>query len=97
MFFLNSFFLNPTKNIPPRQRAKEKIRLQNLYNFYSEKIKHLTQKKINTRVALLVCRDSPVKKLAQNTPSETSSYIKNCVSHYKKKLREIAYELKKVS
>ena len=94
-----SFLINlllPKTRYSLRQRQQEKVRLERLSVYYIDKIDYLSGGRLNSRLAVYACRDAQVECRKTMSKGAEQSYVQNCIRYYKKKLRNINKELKKI-
>jgi len=85
---------------PTVQQKSEKSRLlariQTYKLYYESKIACLNNRNLSPALHLLACKDAPIERGSLESGWQRSLYVKRCLRYYKKKLREIEKELKKV-
>ncbi len=95
MYILKRIFSFSTNKSMSRNKSAEKIKLQNLQKYYTDKINYLTDFRGSKQLAILACRDAPTKLTNRNSNFCQRSFVKSCLKHYKNKFNEIDRELKK--
>ncbi len=74
----------------------EKIRLRVQKEYYESKIRCLVDLDLPIKLVLLACWDAPVKRENLNTKWGQKRFVKRCLKYYKKKLKAIEREEKRL-
>ncbi len=91
--------IQPAKNKEPPLTilgGNEKIRLQVQKEYYESKIRCLIDLDLPIKLVLLACWDAPVKRENLDTKWGQKRFIKKCLKYYKKRLRTIEREEKRL-
>ena len=76
--------------------GNKRIGLQVQREYYESKIKCLIDLDLPIRLVLLACWDAPVKRENLNTKWGKKRFIKRCLKYYRKRLRGIEREEKRL-
>ncbi len=85
------------KELPITAITKNKrIKLQVEKEYYESKINCLMDMNLPIKLILLACWDAPVERENLTSKRGQQRFIKQCLKYYKKKLKEIKKEEKKL-
>ncbi len=74
----------------------KRIKLQVQKEYYESKINCLMDMNLPIKLILLACWDAPVERENLSSKRGQQRFIKKCLRYYKKKLKEIQKEEKKL-
>ncbi|NPA94433.1 MAG: hypothetical protein GXO58_03285 [Thermodesulfobacteria bacterium] len=74
----------------------KRIKLQVQKEYYESKISCLMDMNLPIKLILLACWDAPVERENLTSKKGQQKFIKQCLKYYKKKLKEIEKEEKKL-
>ncbi len=74
----------------------KRIKLQVEKEYYESKINCLLDMNLPIKLILLACWDAPVERVNLTSKKGQQRFIKQCLKYYKKKLKEVKKEEKKL-
>ncbi len=89
--------LKKERELPiPNLTKNRRIKLQVEKEYYESKINCLIDMDMPMKLVLLACWDAPVERENLSSKWGQQRFIKRCLKYYKKKLKEIEREEKKI-
>lgn len=84
-----------TLPIPDVTTSKKAV-YQSRREYYESKIKCLVEMDMPANLVLLACWDAPVERMDLSSSFNRKRFIKKCLKYYKKRLKEVTVEERKL-